>query len=145
MLDEQITSNKRRSTALIAGFIVLTVIVAFALSLLFSNGGWVGMIVALVVAGGLAFVSYWKSDAVALAMSRAQPADPVTYKRLYNVVEGLCIAGGIPMPKIYVIDDVAPNAFATGRNPDHAAIAVTTGLLAMMNRVELEGVVAHEL
>lgn len=145
MLDEQITSNKRRSTALIAGFIVLTVLVAFALSLLFSNGGWVGMIVALVVAGGLAFLSYWKSDAVALAMSRAQPADPVTYKRLYNVVEGLCIAGGIPMPKIYIIDDVAPNAFATGRNPDHAAIAVTTGLLGMMNRVELEGVVAHEL
>jgi heat shock protein HtpX len=140
-----VSANKRKSVALIAGFIVLVVLVAFALSLLFSAGGWVGMVVALVVAGALAFLSYWKSDSVALAMSRARPADPDEYRRLYNVVEGLCIAGGIPAPRIYVIDDVAPNAFATGRNPQHAAIAVTTGLLAMMDRVELEGVVAHEL
>ena len=73
------------------------------------------------------------------------PADPETYQRLHNLVEGLCIAGGLPKPKVYIINDPAPNAFATGRNPQHAAIAVTTGLLEKMNRVELEGVVAHEL
>jgi heat shock protein HtpX len=78
-------------------------------------------------------------------MSRAVPADEHTYARLHNLVEGLCIASGLPKPRIYVIDDVAPNAFATGRNPKHAAIAVTTGLLDMMTRVELEGVLAHEL
>jgi heat shock protein HtpX len=92
-----------------------------------------------------AFTSYWKSDSIALSVSRAHPADETTYKRLHNLVEGLCIASGLPKPKVYVIDDPAPNAFATGRNPRHAAIAVTTGLLDKMNRVELEGVVAHEL
>jgi heat shock protein HtpX len=93
----------------------------------------------------LAFASYWKADAVALAVSRAHPADPAQYRRLYNLVEGLTIASGLPMPRIYIVDDPAPNAFATGRNPRHAAIAVTTGLLEKMNRVELEGVLAHEL
>ena len=78
-------------------------------------------------------------------MSRAKPADPTTYARLHNLVEGLCIASGLPKPRVYVIDDEAPNAFATGRDPKHAAIAVTTGLLEKMNRVELEGVIAHEL
>ncbi len=78
-------------------------------------------------------------------MSRARPADPAEYARLHNLVEGLCIAGGLPKPRVYIVDDPAPNAFATGRNPNHAAIAVTTGLLDMLNRVELEGVVAHEL
>src|SRR5690554_7395362 len=78
-------------------------------------------------------------------MSRARPADPQTYARLHNLVEGLCIASGVPKPRIYVIDDPSPNAFATGRNPKNAAVAFTTGLLEKMNRVELEGVVAHEL
>ena len=74
-----------------------------------------------------------------------QPADPEEYRRLHNLVEGLCIAGGLPKPGVYIVDDPAPNAFATGRNPKHAAIAVTTGLLEKLNRVELEGVIAHEL
>lgn len=109
------------------------------------GNGTLGTIIALVFSGVTAFVSYWKSDAIALRMSRAVPADPVVYKRLHNLVEGLCIAGGIPKPRVYVIEDPAPNAFATGRNPKNAAIAVTTGLLEKMNRVELEGVLAHEL
>ncbi|HEY5077889.1 MAG TPA: M48 family metallopeptidase, partial [Acidimicrobiia bacterium] len=75
----------------------------------------------------------------------AQPADPVKYARYHNLVEGLCIASGLPKPRLYIVDDPAPNAFSTGRNPKHAAIAVTTGLLEKMNRVELEGVLAHEL
>ena len=78
-------------------------------------------------------------------MSRAHPAADEEYPRLHNLVEGLCIAGGLPKPRLYVVDDPSPNAFATGRNPKHAAIAVTTGLLEKMNRVELEGVLAHEL
>jgi heat shock protein HtpX len=109
--------------------------------------GWgpVGIVIAVVVAAALAFGSYWKSDQIALRMSRAQPASVEQYPRLHNIVEGLCIAGGLPKPRLYVIQDDAPNAFATGRNPRNAAVAVTTGLLEKMNRIELEAVLAHEL
>ena len=129
---------------LVAAFILLVVAVAWAIQLLLGYGV-VGLVIALVVAGVGSFIAYWKSDAVALRMSHAHPADPEQYARLHNVVEGLCIAAGLPKPRVYVIDDPAPNAFATGRNPRHAAIAVTTGLLDTMNRIELEGVLAHEL
>ena len=141
---EQIASNKRRSVALIFGFVLLVILVGVVVGQLIG-GGPMASIVALVIAAVMAFTSYWKSDSIALAMSRAVPADPETYQRLHNLVEGLCIASGLPKPKVYVINDPAPNAFATGRNPQHASIAVTTGLLEKMNRVELEGVVAHEL
>jgi heat shock protein HtpX len=141
---ELIRSNKRRSVALIACFVLVLVAVGAAVGLLIGYG-WQGTVVALVVAAVMAFTSYWKSDAIALSVSRAKPADPQQYQRLHNLVEGLCIASGLPKPRVYVIDDPAPNAFATGRDPKHAAIAVTTGLLEKMNRVELEGVVAHEL
>jgi heat shock protein HtpX len=141
---EQIASNKRRSAALIFGFVLLVILVGVVIGQLIG-GGPMASIVALVIAAVVAFTSYWKSDSIALAVSRAVPADPETYQRLHNLVEGLCIASGLPKPKVYVINDPAPNAFATGRNPQHAAIAVTTGLLEKMNRVELEGVVAHEL
>jgi heat shock protein HtpX len=141
---QQIASNKRRSIALIFGFVVLVVLVGVAIGYLIG-GGPTASAIALVIAGVMAFTSYWKSDSIALKVSRAIPADPATYQRLHNLVEGLCIAGGLPKPQVYVINDPAPNAFATGRNPQHAAIAVTTGLLEKMNRVELEGVVAHEL
>jgi heat shock protein HtpX len=141
---EQIAHNKRKTALLIAGFVLLVVAAGAAVGVLIGYG-IAGTVVALVIAGAFAFASYWKADAVALAVSRARPADPATYKRLYNLVEGLCIASGLPMPRIYIIDDPAPNAFATGRNPKHAAVAVTSGLLDKMNRVELEGVLAHEL
>jgi heat shock protein HtpX len=139
-----VASNKRRSVLLALGFIAILVVIGWAVSLIVGIGSW-GILVALVVAGFLAFLSYWKSDSVALAMSRAKPADPQQYRRLHNLVEGLCIAAGLPKPRLYIIEDEAPNAFATGRNPKNAAIAVTTGLLEKMNRVELEGVLAHEL
>ena len=80
-----------------------------------------------------------------MKISHAVPADPTQYARYHNLVEGLCIASGLPKPRLYIVDDPAPNAFSTGRNPKHAAVAVTTGLLEKMNRVELEGVLAHEL
>jgi heat shock protein HtpX len=141
---DQVAQNKRRSILLIAGFVVLVVAVGFALNLL-VQGGPVFIGVAALIAAGSAALSYWKSDAIALAVSRARPASVEEFPRLHNLVEGLCIAGGLPKPRIYVVDDPSPNAFATGRNPKHAAIAVTTGLLERMNRVELEGVIAHEL
>jgi heat shock protein HtpX len=99
----------------------------------------------VLIAIAMAWGSYFYSDKVALAASRARPADGPEYARYHNLVEGLCIAAGLPVPRLYVVNDPAPNAFATGRNPKHAAIAVTTGLLETMNRVELEGVLAHEL
>ncbi len=143
MFDE-IRSNKRRSVFLVAGFVLFVVAVGSIVGYL-VGGGPTSLVVSAIVALVVAWGSYWKSDSIALAVSRAKPADPETYQRLHNLVEGLCIASGLPKPRVYVIDDVAPNAFATGRNPRHAAIAVTTGLLDQMNRVELEGVVAHEL
>lgn len=141
---ELIRSNKRRSVLLVAGFVVVLGLVGAAFGWLIG-GGPIATVIALAVAGAIAFMSYWKADKIALAVSRAKPADPAQYARLHNLVEGLCIASGLPKPGVYVIDDPAPNAFATGRNPRHAAIAVTSGLLEKMNRVELEGVVAHEL
>lgn len=139
-----IRANKRRSILLVAGFVVFLSLVGAAVGLLVGGGPW-GAIVALTFSAVMAFASYWKADAIALSVSRAHPADPQQYQRLHNLVEGLCIAGGLPKPRVYIVDDPAPNAFATGRDPKHAAIAVTTGLLEKLNRVELEGVLAHEL
>ena len=144
-MHELIRSNKRRSALLIAGFVVVVALVGAVIGWLIGSGSIVATVVALVIAAAVAFTSYWKADAIALRVSRARRADEHEYARLHNLVEGLCIASGLPKPDVYVVDDPAPNAFATGRNPQHAAIAVTTGLLDQMNRVELEGVVAHEL
>ena len=143
-MHELVSSNKRRTVMLMAVFAGLLVLVGMAVGVLMGNGTG-GTVIALVVAGLMSVGSYWKSDAIALAVSRAEPGDPAEYPRLHNLVEGLCIAAGLPKPRVYIVRDDAPNAFATGRNPQHAAIAVTTGLLEKMNRVELEGVIAHEL
>ncbi|MCB1001029.1 MAG: M48 family metallopeptidase [Ilumatobacteraceae bacterium] len=141
---ELIRANRRRSALLVVGFVAFLALTGAAIGALTGYGLW-GTLIALVVSGAIAFASYWKADAIALAVSRAHPADPQRYQRLHNLVEGLCIASGLPKPRIYVVDDPAPNAFATGRNPQHAAIAVTSGLLEKLDRVELEGVLAHEL
>ena len=143
-MHDLISANKRRTALLVVGFVFFLVLVGWAAGLYIGSPLW-GTVIALAFSAVAAFGSYWKSDVIALRVSRAVPADPSTYQRLHNLVEGLCIASGLPKPAIYVIDDAAPNAFATGRNPRHAAIAVTTGLLDKMNRVELEGVLAHEL
>lgn len=141
---EQIARNKRRTFVMLAAFVLLIAAVAVALGVLFQAG--VAIVpIAIVIAIAMAWTSYFASDKIALAASRAKPADGPEYARYHNLVEGLCIAAGLPKPRLYVVDDPAPNAFATGRNPKHAAIAVTTGLLQEMNRVELEGVLAHEL
>jgi heat shock protein HtpX len=141
---ELIRSNKRRGVALVVAFMAVVALVGLAIGLVVGNG-IAFTLVALLFSGIVAFVSYWKADKIALRMSRAEPASVGEYQRLHNLVEGLCIAAGLPKPGVYIINDPAPNAFATGRNPEHAAIAVTSGLLEMLDRVELEGVVAHEL
>ncbi|MBV8160556.1 MAG: M48 family metalloprotease [Acidimicrobiia bacterium] len=141
---EQIASNKRRSLLLMATFVALVVAAVWVLQVLLGFSAAL-LLVALVVAGLGAFAAYWKSDAVALRIARARRADPEQFARLHNVVEGLCIAAGLPKPRVFVIDDPAPNALTTGRSPRHAAIAVTTGMLDKLTRIELEGVVAHEL
>lgn len=107
--------------------------------------GYGGVVVALGIAIAMSWTSYYYSDKIVLTMSRARPVDKEEFPYLYNVIEGLAIAAGALTPKMYVIEDTAPNAFATGRDPEHSAIAVTTGLLDKLNRVELEGVIAHEM
>src|SRR5215510_4751479 len=141
---EQIARNKRRTFLMLGAFVLLIALVAVALGFLFQAGAYI-VPIAIVIAIAMAWGSYFWSDKVALAASRAKPADGPEYRRYHNLIEGLCIAAGLPKPRLYVVDDPAPNAFATGRNPRHAAVAVTTGLLEKMNRVELEGVLAHEL
>jgi heat shock protein HtpX len=109
------------------------------------GGGPVGLVLALGIAAVASFSSYRYGDRLVLRVSRARPATREEFPKLHNIVEGLCIAAGMPVPAIYVIPEPAPNAFATGRDPEHASIAVTQGLLETLSRVELEGVLAHEL
>jgi heat shock protein HtpX len=141
---ERIASNVRKTWGLIFVFIVLTVLIGWVVGEFMGIGFW-GLGGAVIFAVLMTWGSYFASDKIALSMSRAQPADEREYLQLHNIVEGLSIAAGIPKPRVYVVNDEAPNAFATGRNPEHAAIAVTTGLMAKLDRDELEGVIAHEL
>ena len=140
---DQISSNKRRSALLVLVFVALVALIGYVFGQA-TDWGYLGLVLALVVAFVMSWGSYWFSDKIVLSMSRARPVDRATEPYLVNTVEGLSIAAGLPMPRAYVIDDPALNAFATGRNPENAAIAVTSGLLAVMNRQELEGVLAHE-
>lgn len=141
---ERISANVRKSWALIALFVALVAAAGWAFGYL-SGYGWWGLALAAGVALVLVWGSYYNSDKIALAISRARPAEGPAYLQLNNIVEELSIAAGLPPPRVYVVEDEAPNAFATGRDPEHAAVAVTTGLLAKMNRDELQGVIAHEL
>lgn len=139
-----IAQNRRRTWLLMAAFFVLLGLVGAAVSLL-VGGGLVGVIFAVVISSGITFGSYWSSASIAISSTRARPAPREEFGRLHNLVEEVSIAAGVPTPKVYVVHDPAPNAFATGRNLDNAAVAVTTGLMDKMNRAELEGVIAHEV
>jgi len=143
-MHEQIAANKRTSVLLVVGAFVFFGLVGMALGYVFGTGV-TGLVVALVVATVLSVSSYLYGDRLVLASSRAREVTAQDEPRLHNLVEGLAIAAGIPKPRIYVVPEQAPNAFATGRDPEHASIAVTQGLIATMNRVELEGVIGHEL
>jgi heat shock protein HtpX len=141
---EQIASNKRRSVLLVLGALVLLGAVGYAIGLIYASGP-VGLVIALVIAGFMSIGSYRYGDKVVLASARAREVTAEQEPRLHNVVEGLAIAAGTPKPRVYIVPEQAPNAFATGRDPDHSSIAVTQGLLDTMNRVELEGVIGHEM
>ena len=141
---ELVDSNKVRSGIVIAGFIAFitlaTYFICYALGFDYSAVG-----IALILAGTFSFISYYYSDRMVLGISGAVPANKKDFFDFYTVAENLCEPAGIPMPKLYVINDPSPNAFATGRDPQHAVVCATTGLLAIMNRTQLEGVVAHEM
>ena len=136
-------SNIRKSWLIIIFFITFVSVIGWVLSYLYS-ASWI-----FYVAVGIAIVqsifAYYKSDQIALRSSGAVPADPQEYRDLHNMVENLAITAGLPKPRVYIINDSSPNAFATGRDPEHSAVAVTSGLLSVLDRTELEGVLAHEL
>jgi len=141
---EQIAANKRRTIVLLLGAVVLLGGVGYVLGYLYQAGP-AGLVIALAIAAFMMIGSYRYGDRVVLASARAREVTPEQQPRLHNVVEGLAIAAGVPKPRVYVVPEDAPNAFATGRDPQHSSIAVTQGLLDEMNRVELEGVIAHEM
>lgn len=141
---QEITSNKRKTIILIVLFTIIIVAIGWVLGETYGAPD-VGIILAVMVAVVMNLVGYYKGDAVALASSGAKAIEKSQSPELYNLVENLAIASGLPTPKIYIIDDPSPNAFATGRDPKNSSIAVTTGLLKTMNRQEMEGVLSHEL
>jgi len=148
---EELARNKRRSALLIAGAIGFALGIGYLFGVLLGGQGNAtvfglgGLGIAGVIAIIMSMISYFSGDKIVLKLSHARAVTHEQEPRLHNLVEGLVIAAGIPKPKVYVVEDTAPNAFATGRDPEHASMAVTRGLLDKMNRVELEGVIAHEL
>jgi heat shock protein HtpX len=143
-LYDLIDQNKRRTYLFILIFTLILAFLGYVVVNMFDLGiAGYSLFAAIIVIYNLSV--YYHSDRIALSSVHARAADPEQYKVLHNVVEEMAIAGGVPKPQVYVIDDPSPNAFATGRNPNHAKIAVTKGLLDMMNRDELQGVVAHEI
>jgi len=143
---EQIRSNQIRSAVLVVLMGLLLLAIGYALGLYFLGSSTYGLILALVVWGVMNLVAFFRGDSILLGLSKAKKISRDDMPRLYNVVEEMKIASGLEkMPDIYIIDDPALNAFATGRNPDKAAVAVTSGLLQQLNRDELQGVVGHEM
>jgi heat shock protein HtpX len=140
-----IARNKRNTVFFILFFLVLVGLVSYAISY-FQGGGWTITIVALVIAIAYAVLQYFTAGSQAVAMAGAvQLQQKSDHPVLWQTVENICISTGMPMPKIYIVNDPAPNAFATGRDPDHAVVAATTGLLEIMNPTELMAVMAHEM
>ena len=142
-LYSQADSNVRKTWILITGFLVFIIALGWLFSYLLGNN--IFLLVALVLAFSQSFFSYWYSDKIILAMTHARPIEKKDNPELYRIVENLCITAGLPLPKIYVLNESQPNAFATGRDQKHAVVAVTRGLLEKMEKPELEGVISHEL
>lgn len=140
---ENITANKIKTALLITGFLVFIIALGYLFSYQMNNPGI--LVGAVIFSTVMSLVSYFYSDKIALGMSKAKEVDRQSNPELYRLVENLAIAAGLPTPKIYVIEDTALNAFATGRNPENASIAFTTGILQRLEKSELEGVAAHEL
>jgi len=139
----QAESNIRRTWILIFGFLVFIIALGWLFSYLLNNP--IFLIIAITWAVLQSFLSYWYSDKIVLALTRAKPIAKRDNPELYRVVENLCITAGLPLPRIYILNEVQPNAFATGRNEKQAVVVVTRGLLEKLEKPELEGVIAHEL
>lgn len=137
------TENISKTWALMLVFFCIVMAVGWAFSFYYNDQGI--LYVAVVFAVLMNIFSYWFSDTIVIAMAGAKPAEGPQYEDLNNIVENLAITAGLPKPKVFIVNDPAPNAFATGRSAKHASVAVTTGLLGMMEKSELEGVLAHEL
>lgn len=148
---ESVDNNKRKSWLVIAGFVVFVVMAAVMIAkgiaayYGYQSTGLEFTGIALIISGVMSFVSYYWSDSIVLSLSGARPADRKRDFLFYTVSENLSLAANLPIPKLFVIDDSAMNAFATGRDPQHASVCATSGLLAKLNRTELEGVIGHEL
>jgi heat shock protein HtpX len=140
---KQIAENKRKTVFIIIGFVILIGVIA-GLFAWFYRDPWIA-VWTIVVAMIYALIQYYFAGNIAMVMTGAKEITKKDNPRLYNIVENLSITTGLPMPKVYIIDDKAPNAFATGRDPEHAAVAATTGLLDIMNDEELTAVMAHEM
>lgn len=141
---EQIASNKRKTILLLLAAVLLLAAAGYAIGVVYGTGPF-GLAIALGIAVLLQLGAYFSGDKLVLASARAREVTADEEPRLHNVVEGLAIAAGVPKPRVYVVPERAPNAFATGRDPEHSSVAVTQGLLETMNRVELEGVIGHEM
>lgn len=141
---EQVDANRRKSAFIMVGFVVFIALVSWVLArALGFSSSFVGLM--LIFSGLISLASYYWSDQIILNLSGAKPASRKDNFNFYTVTENLCLAAQLPLPKLYVIDDTAMNAFATGRDPQHSVIVATTGILSKLNRTELEGVIAHEL
>ena len=138
------SANKRNSFFITVAITAVFVVLGYFLGKYWGSG-YGGVFIAFLVALGMSLAAYYGGDKMVLGISRAKRIEKKDYPQLFNVIEELAIAGGLPMPAVYVIDDTAPNAFATGRDPKHASVAITTGLMQKLNRDELQGVMAHEL
>src|SRR3989344_1454064 len=137
------SSNVRKTWFLFSVFFGVVIGLGWFFSRIYGNANI--LVFAVLFSSLMSIVSYWYSDKIVLKMANAEPVVKEKNRELYNIVENLAITAGLPSPKIYIINEAAPNAFATGRNSEHAVVAVTRGLLEKLNKTELEGVLAHEL
>lgn len=145
MLFDQIASNKRKTWILLLVFFLLLALVGYAVGYLFIRSGLGGLVIALIIGFIYALSMIFQSTEIVMSMNGAREVDEQTAPDLYHVVEDMALVAQIPMPRVFIIDDPALNAFATGSNPQNAAVAATSGLLAIMNREELEAVMGHEV
>jgi heat shock protein HtpX len=140
-----IAANKRNTVFIIGLFLIIIAVLGLAANYIWDQGSW-GIFIAVIIGAGLyTLIQYYAASSQALAISGAQEIQKSDNPRLFRIVENLSITTGIPMPRVYIISDPAPNAFATGRDPKHAVVAATTGILDIMDDSELEGVMAHEM
>ena len=142
---ESVRQNKVKTSFIVVLFFILIGLFVYFLTYIFGEDSNLAFIVATVVASITSIISYYASDKIVIRANHAREATREEYLELNEILEALCLGAGLPKPKLYVMDTDSPNAFATGRNPDHAVVCVTTGLLKKLDKYELEGVIAHEL